>query len=65
MFRAMEQQTMQVEARTAFVREAIEAREAMDATGVGYEAVEAHAYLAARMRGEKGVRRPDPKPWRG
>lgn len=63
MLNAIEQQTRLAEARRAFVQDALEARETMDVSGLGYEGAEVHAYLAERVRGRR-IRRPKPKPWR-
>lgn len=64
MLKAIEQQTAMAEMRRAFVEQALEARTSMEETGVGYEAVEVHAYLRARAEGRR-AERPTPKPWRG
>lgn len=52
-----------VEQRTAFVDEAVAARTAMRADGLGHDAGEVHDYLRKRLAGED-VARPGVKPWR-
>lgn len=64
MLDAIERQTVLAETRRAFVQEAMTARESMDETGLGYEAAEVHAYLAAK-RGRSRKGRPKPSRWRG
>lgn len=63
MVQAIELATEAAEHRSSFVEEARAAREKMLATGKGYDADEVHAYLKARVSGEK-VARPKAKSWR-
>ena len=52
------------ELRAAFVAEAVEARDEAMKTGLGYDAAEVHAYVRARIQGEKAAK-PKAKSWRG
>ena len=64
MVRALEGQVEAVERYQAFVADGMRADEAMQRSGVGYEADDVHAYLAAMVAGRR-VRRPRPVRWRG
>lgn len=64
MLRALESQVEAVERYQVFLDEGMRADEAMQQSGLGYEAGEVHAYLAARARGGK-ARRPKAVRWRG
>jgi predicted transcriptional regulator len=64
MVQAIEQQTSRAEARQAFVRDAEDAREAMERSSLGYDAAEVHAYLTRRAQGQRATR-PKARPWRG
>jgi hypothetical protein len=48
----------------AFVDEGVRADQAMQKSGLGYEAQAVHDYLAAKARGDK-PRRPKAVRWRG
>lgn len=63
MVEAIAQQTLSAERRKTFIADAIEAKEDMERTGVGYEGRQVHAYMDARAQGKK-LRRPKAKPWR-
>jgi predicted transcriptional regulator len=63
MVEAIERAATLAEQRDRFVEEARSAREAMVASGEGYDADEVHAYLAARVAGRKPAR-PKPRSWR-
>lgn len=64
MVRAIEQAAVVAETRAALVAEAQAAREEMLASGAGYDANEVHAYLKARIAGDKPTR-PRARAWRG
>ena len=64
MVQAIEQAATAAERRASFVGEAKAAREQMLGSGKGYDASEVHAYLKARVAGDK-VARPKAKSWRG
>lgn len=64
MVQAIEQAATAAERRARFVAEAQAAREQMLSSGQGYEASEVHAYLKARVAGDK-VARPKAKSWQG
>ena len=64
MLTAIEQQTALAEARRAFVQQALDARSAVEESGVGYDAHEVHAYMTARARGRR-AERPTERSWRG
>jgi predicted transcriptional regulator len=63
MVRALESQVEAEERYQAFLRDGLRADEAMQQSGVGYEADAVHAYLEARARGRK-ARRPRATRWR-
>jgi predicted transcriptional regulator len=63
MLRALESQVEAMERYQAFLEDGMQADEAMQQTGVGYDANEVHAYLLAKVRGRK-ARRPKAKRWR-
>ncbi|MBI4998313.1 MAG: hypothetical protein HZA64_13545 [Rhodocyclales bacterium] len=64
MVNAIEQAAEAAERRAKFVGEALAARDAILATGKGYDADEVHAYLKARVAGKK-VAKPKARSWRG
>jgi predicted transcriptional regulator len=64
MVRAIEQAAAAAERRAGFVGEAQAAREQMLQSGEGYDAVEVHAYLKARIAGADPVK-PKAKSWQG
>jgi len=64
MVRALESQVEAEERCQAFLQEGIQANEAMQKSGLGYEADAIHAYLESRARGRK-ARRPRAVRWRG
>ena len=64
MVQAIEQAATAAERRAGFVGEAQAAREQMLSSGIGYDASEVHAYLKARVAGDKAVR-PKAKSWQG
>jgi len=64
MIHAIEQAATAAERRASFVSDAQAAREQMLATRKGYDAGEVHAYLKARLSGDKPAK-PKAKPWRG
>ena len=64
MLRALQSQVEAVERYQAFLDEGMRADEAMQQSGLGYEAKEVHAYLEARVHGSK-ARRPRAVRWRG
>lgn len=64
MLRALESQVEAAERYQAFLDEGMQADEAMQSSGLGYEAADVHRYLAARIRG-RDARRPRPVRWRG
>jgi len=64
MVQAIELAATAAERRAGFVGEAQAAREQMLSSGQGYDASEVHAYLKARVAGDKAVR-PKAKPWQG
>jgi predicted transcriptional regulator len=64
MVRALESQVEAAERYEAFLQEGMRADEAMQQTGLGYDADDVHAYLEARIRGRK-TRRPKAVRWRG
>ena len=63
MLSAIEQQTALAEQRAAFVAAALAGEREAIASGKGYEAREVHAYLEARVSGDKRSR-PKAKNWR-
>jgi predicted transcriptional regulator len=60
---AIEQATLAAEHRAAFIAEAIDAKEDMMASGLGFDADEVHAYIAARIAGED-LPKPVARNWR-
>ncbi|MDP1653426.1 MAG: hypothetical protein Q8L56_11970 [Rhodocyclaceae bacterium] len=64
MVQAIEQAATAAERRASFVSEARTAREIMLSTGKGYAAGEVHAYLKARIAGNKPAK-PKAGPWQG
>ena len=62
MVQAIEQAATAAERRAAFVSEARSAREQMLKTGKGYDAEEVHAYLKARIAGNKPAK-PKARSW--
>jgi predicted transcriptional regulator len=63
MVRALESQVEAVERYQAFLDDGMRADEAMQQTGLAYEAKDVHAYLEAKVRGRK-ARRPKAIRWR-
>ena len=64
MIHAIDQAATAAEQRASFVSDAQAAREQMLATGKGYDAGEVHAYLKARLSGDKPAK-PKARSWRG
>lgn len=64
MLRALENQVEAMERYQAFLEEGMRADEAMQQSGLGYDAKDVHAYLEAKARG-RAVRRPKAVRWRG
>ena len=64
MIHAIDQAATAAERRASFVDDAQAAREQMLATGKGYDASEVHAYLKARLSGDKSAK-PKARSWRG
>jgi len=62
MVHAIEQAATAAERRAGFVNEAQAAREQMLSTGKGYDASEVHAYLKARISGNKSAK-PKARSW--
>lgn len=62
MVQAIEQAATSAERRASFVTEAQAAREQMLTTGKGYDASEVHAYLKARIAGNKPAK-PKARSW--
>jgi predicted transcriptional regulator len=62
MVQAIEQAATSAERRAGFVAEAHAAREQMLSTGKGYDTSEVHAYLKARIAGNKPAK-PKAKSW--
>ncbi len=63
MLEAISARTEQEEHRQEFVKAALASRDEAIASGKVFDADEVHAYLKARVRGEK-VARPKAKQWR-
>ena len=63
MVRALESGVEAAERYQAFLEEGMRADEAMQQSGLGYEADKVHAYLEARIRGRKAPR-PKAVRWR-
>jgi len=64
MLRALESQVESSERYQQFLEDGMRADEAMQQSGLGYDANDVHAYLLARVRGKK-ARRPKAFRWRG
>lgn len=64
MIHAIDQAATAAERRASFLGDAQAAREQMLATGKGYDASEVHAYLKARLSGDKPAK-PKARSWRG
>ena len=64
MIHAIDQAATAAERRASFASDAQAAREQMLATGKGYDANEVHAYLKARLSGDKPAK-PKARSWRG
>ncbi len=64
MIHAIDQAATAAERRASFVGDAQAARQQMLATGKGYDASEVHAYLKARLSGDKPAK-PKARSWRG
>ncbi|MDK9703848.1 MAG: hypothetical protein OEL20_11980 [Sulfuritalea sp.] len=62
MVRAIEQAATAAEQRAGFISEAQAAREQMLKTGKGYDTGEVHAYLKARVAGNKAAK-PKARSW--
>ncbi|HEY3075233.1 MAG TPA: hypothetical protein VGJ74_08680 [Burkholderiales bacterium] len=63
MLRALESQVEAMERYETFLDDGMRADEAMQQSGLGYEAKDVHAYLEAKARG-RAVRRPKAVRWR-
>lgn len=63
MLRALESQVESSERYQRFLEDGMRADEAMQQSGLGYDANDVHAYLLARVRGKK-ARRPKAFRWR-
>jgi predicted transcriptional regulator len=63
MLRALESQVEAMERYEAFLEDGMQADEAMQHSGLGYDATDVHAYLEAKVRGRK-ARRPKAIRWR-
>lgn len=63
MLRALENHVEAAERYQAFLADGMRADEAMQQTGLGYDAEDVHAYLEAKLKGRK-VRRPKAARWR-
>lgn len=63
MLQALESHVEAAERYQAFLEEGMHADLAMQQSGLGYEADDVHAYLAAKVAGQK-ARRPKPLRWR-
>lgn len=64
MVRALESHVEAAERYEAFLGEGMQADEAMQRSGLGYDAKDVHAYLEARIRDRK-AHRPKAVRWRG
>jgi predicted transcriptional regulator len=62
MIQAIDHAATAAERRASFVNEAQAAREQMLSTGKGYDAKEVHAYLKARISGNKSAK-PKARSW--
>jgi predicted transcriptional regulator len=63
MLRALESQVEAMERYETFLDDGMRADDAMQQSGLGYEAKDVHAYLEAKARG-RAVRRPKAVRWR-
>jgi predicted transcriptional regulator len=63
MIRALAAQVEAEELRQAFLEDGAKADAEMQASGLGYRMEDVHAYVAAKVRGEK-AKRPRPVRWR-
>lgn len=63
MVNAIEQAADAAEHRASFIADALAARKQVQESGEAYDADEVHAYLRARVAGEK-VTKPKAKSWR-
>ena len=63
MLRALENQVEATERYQQFLDDGMRADEAMQQSGLGYDAKEVHSYLLAKVRGQK-ARRPKAFRWR-
>jgi len=63
MVRALESQVEAMERYHVFVEDGMRADQAMQQSGLGYDAKDVHAYLEAKARGRK-ARRPKAVRWR-
>lgn len=63
MLEAIEQQTKLAERRKDFISDALDARDDLERTGVGYASADVHAHMDRRARGEK-PERPKTDRWR-
>ena len=64
MVRALESQVEAEERYQAFLEDGLRADDAMQKSGLGYDADAVHSYLESRVRGGK-ARRPRATRWRG
>ncbi len=64
MIQAIDLAATAAEQRASFVSDAQAAREQMLATGKGYDASDVHAYVKARLSGDKPAK-PKARSWRG
>ena len=64
MVRALESQVEAMERYERFIEDGMRADEAMQQSGLGYEARDVHAYLEAKAKG-RAPRRPKTVRWRG
>ena len=64
MIHAIDQAATAAERRASFAGDAQAARKQMLATGKGYDASEVHAYLKARLSGDRPAK-PKARSWRG
>ena len=63
MVNAIEQATANSELRASFIADALAAEAHMEATGIGYEPDDVHAYIRAKIRGETPAH-PKPISWK-
>jgi hypothetical protein len=64
MLRALESQVEAMERYQRFIDDGMRADDAMQQSGLGYEASDVHAYLEAKAKGRE-ARRPKAVRWRG